>query len=56
MRTNGETFMLGRMCYFSEWFPIGCACLGEAFDVISAAILSPMRLCTRHKALLCKTL
>ena len=30
--------------------------LGEAFDVISAAILGPMGLCISHEALLCKTL
>ena len=31
------------------------AYLGEAFDVISAAILSPPRLCTSHVAIVCKT-
>ena len=55
MRTVGSTFTTARMCYVSERFPVGCACLGEAFDVISAAILSPLRLCTSHVAILCKT-
>ena len=56
MRTTAQTFMLARMCYLSERFPVGCvAYLGEAFDVISAAILSPLRLCTSHVAILCKT-
>ena len=56
MRTTGQTFMLARTCYFSERFPVGCAAyLGEAFDVISDAILSPLRLCTSHVAILCKT-
>ena len=56
MMTIGRTFTPARICYVSERFPVGCACLGEAFGVISAATLSPMRLCISHKALLCKTL
>ena len=34
MRTVGSTFTPARICYVSERFPVGCAYLVEAFDVI----------------------
>ena len=47
--------LLGCAISLNGYLSVVPACLGEAFDVISAAILSPLRLYTSHEAILCKT-